>query len=106
MAIDSEPKGALKSRPSHVSVPPDARRNNTLTVMDNRTGNKYVLPIKQNSISAMDFKQFQAPQDVDAPSNQAEYGIRVYDPGFGNTAVTESSITYKSVSLCSPFYCL
>ncbi|KAL9614496.1 MAG: hypothetical protein Q9167_001024 [Letrouitia subvulpina] len=36
-----------------------------------------------------------APQNVDVPCDQTEYGIRVYDPGFGNTAVSESTITYN-----------
>ena len=70
----------------------------TLLVVDNRTGKDYTLPIHQNSIDAMSFKQMKADRDVEAPCDQTEYGIRVYDPGFGNTAVSKSSITYKSVS--------
>ena len=93
----SEPRGAPQPRAVANGIGKHARINNTLQVIDNRTGNEYTLSINRNSINAMDFKQMKAPRDVDSPCDQTEYGIRVYDPGFGNTAVSESSITYKSV---------
>lgn len=91
---------AVKSQSCAVTTDIDkrARVNNTLQITDNRTGNKFTLPIVRNSINAMDFKKAKAPRDTDNPCDQTEYGIRVYDPGFGNTAVSESSITYKSVT--------
>ena len=69
--------------------------DNSLSVTDNRTGGSYHIAIDRNSINATDFKQMKAPQNPEAPCDQTEYGIRVYDPGFGNTAVSESKITYK-----------
>ena len=96
MVVSSEPRVAPRNGiEKHVSM------KNTLQITDNRTGNQYALPIVRNSINAMDFKQMKAPGDVENSCNQTEYGIRVYDPGFGNTAVSESSITYKSVNLVS-----
>ena len=96
MVISSEPRVEPRNgTEKHVSI------NDTLQITDNRTGNQYTLPIVRNSINAMDFKQMKAPRDVDNSCDQTEYGIRVYDPGFGNTAVSESSITYKLVSLLS-----
>ena len=92
MAIHTEPRG-VESYDKAAGF--NASAKNTLHVTDNRTGNDYVLPIVRNSINAMSFKQMKAPRDSDQPCNQAEYGIRVYDPGFGNTAVSESKITYK-----------
>ena len=94
MAIRTEPR-CLGSCDKSSSFSASAK--NTLHVTDNRTGNDYVIPIVRNSISAMSFKQMKAPKDTTQPCDQTEYGIRVYDPGFGNTAVSESKITYKSV---------
>ena len=101
MVLRSEPGDAPQLRVVANGVEKHARMKNTLQITDNRTGNEYTLPIHRNSIKAMDFKQMKAPRDVNTPCDQTEYGIRVYDPGFGNTAVSESSITYKSVSLVS-----
>ena len=96
MVTHLEPgRNSLQSRTNGTKLEPNSRANNTLRVIDNRTGNEYILPIERNSISAIKFKQMKAPRDADAPCDQTEYGIRVYDPGFGNTAVSESKITYK-----------
>ncbi|KAI9731564.1 MAG: hypothetical protein M1834_004684 [Cirrosporium novae-zelandiae] len=65
-----------------------------LTVKDHRTGRTYRIPIEQNSIPATAFKQMIAPSDPRHPADQTENGIRVLDPGFMNTAVTKSEITY------------
>ena len=102
MAVYSEPSGVFQSG---TSIKLKAKTNNTLRITDNRTGNEYIVPIDRNSINAMSFKQMKAAQDVNMPCDQTEYGIRVYDPGYGNTAVSESSITYKSVSLRCHLHC-
>ena len=99
MVVRSEPRDASQLHTVANGVEKYARMENTLKVIDNRTGNEYILPIHRNSINAMEFKRMKAPRDVERPCEQTEYGIRVYDPGFGNTAVSESSITYKSVCL-------
>ena len=98
MVIKSEPRGDPKPRTLANGFEKRDRTDNTLQIIDNRTGNEYTLSINRNSISAMQFKQIKAPRDAETPCDQTEYGIRVYDPGFGNTAVSESSITYKSVT--------
>lgn len=99
MVVRTEPRGTPQVRVVANGIEKHARMRDTLQVMDNRTGNEYTLSIHRNSINAMDFKQMKAPRDAKTPCDQTEYGIRVYDPGYGNTAVSESSITYKSVSL-------
>jgi citrate synthase len=58
----------------------------TLTVVDNRTGNKYELPIKDGAIRAMDLRQIKAAPD--------DFGLMTYDPAFMNTANCRSAITY------------
>src|SRR5438093_4795929 len=67
----------------------------TLTIVDNRTGKQYELPITDGTIRAMDLRQIKAaPED---------FGMMTYDPAFMNTANCRSAITYidgdKSVLL-------
>ena len=95
MAIDSGPKLNSAGMNNHTVSRPG--RDETLRIVDNRTGHEYVAPIVHNSIPAMIFKQMEAPQNKASPCDQNEYGIRIYDPGFQNTCVSESKITYKYV---------
>jgi citrate synthase len=57
----------------------------TLTVVDNRTGKKYDLPIKDGTIRAMDLRQIK--------SGPEDFGLMTYDPAFTNTANCRSAIT-------------
>ena len=58
----------------------------SLTIVDNRTGKKYDLPIYDGTIRAMDLRQIRnAPDD---------FGLMTYDPAFLNTANCRSAITY------------
>src|SRR2546422_1156594 len=59
---------------------------NTLTIVNNRTGTKYELPIQDNAIRAMDLRQIKAAPD--------DFGLMTYDPAFMNTANCRSSITF------------
>ena len=58
----------------------------TLTIVDNRTGKKYELPIQDGTIRAMDLRQIKAGPD--------DFGLMTYDPAFMNTANCRSAITY------------
>jgi citrate synthase len=58
----------------------------TLSVVDNRTGKKYELPIQDGTIRGMDLRQIKAGPD--------DFGLMTYDPAFMNTANCRSSITY------------
>lgn len=66
----------------------------SLTVVDNRTGQTYEIPIKNNSIPATDFKKIKAQPNGDRSEDETEQGLRVYDPAYMNTAVVQSKITY------------
>jgi citrate synthase len=58
----------------------------TLSVVDNRTGRSYELPIEHGCIRATDLVKIRVDdQDV---------GLRSYDPASGNTASCKSRITY------------
>jgi citrate synthase len=57
----------------------------TLTIIDNRTGKKYEIPIRNGAIKATDLYQIKVAEDD---------GLVSYDPGFMNTASCQSKITY------------
>src|ERR1700704_3301257 len=58
----------------------------TLSIVDNRTGKKYELPIQDGTVRAMDLRQIKVtPED---------FGLMTYDPAFLNTANCRSAITY------------
>lgn len=57
-----------------------------LTVIDNRTGKNYEIPITYDTINAMDLRKIKL--------NEHDFGLMSYDPAFKNTASTKSSITY------------
>lgn len=53
------------------------------------------MPITNNAIPATAFKALKAPfAPGERKENDTEGGVRVFDPGFMNTAVLESKITY------------
>jgi citrate synthase len=58
----------------------------TLTIVDNRTGKKYELPIQDGTVRAMDLRQIKTAPD--------DFGLMTYDPAFMNTANCHSSITF------------
>jgi citrate synthase len=57
----------------------------TLTVVDNRTGAEYTLPIVDGAIHATEFGKIKGPDGA---------GLLSYDPAFLNTASCRSTITY------------
>ncbi len=58
----------------------------TLSITDNRTGKAYEVPIKDDTIRAMDLRQIKVKPD--------DFGMMSYDPAFSNTALCQSKITY------------
>ena len=58
----------------------------SLSIIDNRTGESYELPVADGTIRAMDLRKIRTGED--------DFGLMSYDPGFANTASTRSSITY------------
>ena len=58
----------------------------TLTIIDNRTGKQYEIPVQDGTIRATDLRQIKAAPD--------EFGMMTYDPAFMNTAACRSSITF------------
>ena len=58
----------------------------TLTVVDNRTGKQYEIPIADGTVRAMHFREIRVDAD--------DFGLMTYDPAFTNTASCRSAITY------------
>src|SRR3982074_82241 len=58
----------------------------TISIVDNRTGKKYELPIQDGTIRAMDLRQIKEKPD--------DFGLMTYDPAFMNTANCPTPITY------------
>src|SRR4030095_3014285 len=60
--------------------------NDTLTVVDHRTGKSYELPIEHGAIRSTDLRQIRTGPD--------DFGLLAYDPAFMNTAACNSRITF------------
>jgi citrate synthase len=58
----------------------------TLTLIDNRTGKQYEIPVEHDTIRAMDLRQIKIKDD--------DFGLMTYDPAFMNTASCKSAITF------------
>src|SRR2546422_8400256 len=58
----------------------------TLTIVDNRTGKKYEVPVQSGTIRAMDLRQIKVSPD--------DFGLMTYDPAFMSTANCRSAITF------------
>jgi citrate synthase len=59
--------------------------SNSLSIVDNRTGRRYEIPIENGAIRAMDLRQIKTSPD--------DFGLLSYDPAFTNTASCRSAIT-------------
>lgn len=58
----------------------------TLTLIDNRTGRSYEIPIQHGTIRAMDLRQIKI--------SEGDFGLMTYDPAFMNTSSCQSKITF------------
>jgi citrate synthase len=58
----------------------------TLSVVDNRTGKSYEVPIVDGTVRAMDFRAMKVDEE--------DFGLMTYDPAFTNTAACRSAITF------------
>ncbi|MDE3136517.1 MAG: citrate synthase [Acidobacteriota bacterium] len=62
-----------------------AQQQDSLTIVDNRTGKRYDLPITNGCIRAMDLRKIKV--------EDGDFGLMSYDPAFLNTASCISKIT-------------
>ena len=68
-----------------------------LTVIDSRTSRRYQIPIANNAVQAVDLSRIFIGDEFDF-SESVNNALKVLDPGFSNTAVMTSSITFVYVS--------
>ncbi len=67
------------------SAPAGVRRD-TLTIIDNRDGRQFEVPIKHDTIRALDLRQIKI--------SETDFGMMSYDPAYTNTASCMSKITF------------
>uniref|UniRef100_A0A6N2M9C7 Citrate synthase n=1 Tax=Salix viminalis TaxID=40686 RepID=A0A6N2M9C7_SALVM len=68
-------------------VSPPGNLQGALTVIDERTGKKYRIPVSQDgTVKSSDFKKISTGMN--------DKGLKLYDPGYLNTAPVRSSISY------------
>ncbi|HZO58012.1 MAG TPA: citrate synthase [Bryobacteraceae bacterium] len=60
--------------------------SDTLTITDNRTGKRFELAIEHETIRAIDLRQMKTDNE--------DFGLITYDPGYMNTGSCRSRITY------------
>jgi citrate synthase len=58
----------------------------SLTIVDNRTGRTYEIPVQDGTIRAADLRQIKAGAE--------DFGLMSYDPAYVNTAACRSAISY------------
>ncbi|HVO51676.1 MAG TPA: citrate synthase [Thermoanaerobaculia bacterium] len=63
-----------------------AKMRDSLSITDNRTGKAYEVPIKDDTIRALDLRQIKV--------QPTDFGLMTYDPAFMNTASCKSRITF------------
>ena len=63
-----------------------ATKLDTLTIIDNRTGRQYEIPIENGTVKALDLRQVK--------TNADDFGLMTYDPAFMNTASCKSNVTF------------
>ncbi len=72
--------------PALSSTVNSAAKRESLTVVDNRTGKQYELPLTHGTIRAADLRQIKV--------DEQDFGVMSYDPAFMNTASCISRVTF------------
>src|SRR5271169_5793310 len=65
---------------------PAGSRRDSLTIIDNRNGKEYEIPIKHDTIRAIDLRPIKI--------EPSDFGMMSYDPSYSNTASCKSKITF------------
>eukprot|EP01133_Synstelium_polycarpum_P019214 gene19214-23021_t len=86
MNSNNFPPSPTNSAPSSPPLVGADGKKNTFTIIDNRTGKSVEIPVSHDTVKSIDFRQIR-----ELP---ADFGTMIYDPGYYNTAVCKSQITY------------
>ena len=68
------------------SEPATGTTRDTLSITDNRTGQQIEIPVKHDTIRAIDLRPLKVKAD--------DFGLMTYDPAFTNTASCQSKISF------------
>src|SRR5213082_1299545 len=77
---------AVIDLPARIDLEVEQLASDTLTIVDNRTGKSYEIPVKDGTVRALDLRQIKTGPD--------DFGLMTYDPAFMNTAACRSAITF------------
>ena len=64
-----------------------------LKVFDSRTLRTYTIQVVDNRVRGSDLAQIRGPSSFDERENHGDQKLRVFDPGYENTAIMRSGIT-------------
>ena len=64
-----------------------------LKVFDSRTSRTHTVPVVDNHVKGSDLAQIRGPSNLDKKGNHSGQKLRVFDPGYENTAIMRSDIT-------------
>nr|VDD62282.1 unnamed protein product [Brassica oleracea] len=89
-----DPVGSIQVLPPAIepwctssALPPHGSLKGSLTIVDERTGKRYQVPVSEDgTVKAVDLKKITTGKD--------DKGLKLYDPGYLNTAPVRSSISY------------
>ncbi|KAG8070204.1 hypothetical protein GUJ93_ZPchr0006g43088 [Zizania palustris] len=86
-AGDAKEEAAALERSAASALSPPGARAGALAVVDGRTGTTYEVKVsEEGTVRATDFKKITTGKD--------DKGLKIYDPGYLNTAPVRSSICY------------
>lgn len=75
----------INYRPATSEMGAQPGSSESLSIIDNRTGKTYTVPITDNSVSASAFKAISAPfKKGERVENDTDKGLRVADKGIGS----------------------
>ncbi|CAN6898775.1 unnamed protein product [Brassica oleracea] len=81
------PPGAIEPWCTSSAGAPHGSLKGNLTIVDERTGKKYQVPVSEDgTVKSVDLKKITTGKD--------DKGLKLYDPGYLNTAPVRSSISY------------
>ena len=65
-----------------------------LNVVDSRTSRRYSIQVIDDTIKGSEFANIRGPNDTDDQQRCSGASLRFFDPGYSNTAVMRSSVTF------------
>ena len=86
MATEQQTENAPVETVEEKRTEGDGKPDDTLSITDNRTGERYDVEITDGTVRAMDLRQIKVSDD--------DFGMMSYDPAFTNTASCRSAITF------------